>query len=137
MALSATFMASSVRQRELLRGLEGDPVVSPGDVSPSESRPTFGIAIPKWIWFADTAEWANNDQGTRPAHVYVFCLHKPMPATNANVADPAVWEFWVVSARTLDERLRTQKSIGCASLDRLAERIGWGEIKATVDHLIN
>ena len=102
-----------------------------------ESRPAFGIATPKWVWCADTAEWDQNDQGTRPADVYVFCLHKPVPATNANVADPAAWEFWVVSARKLDEKLSTQKSVGCAALDRLAERIGWSQIKAAVDHLID
>ena len=49
---------------------------------------------------------------------------------------PAAWEFWVVSARTLDEKLSTQKSVGCASLDCLAERIGWSQIKAAVEHLI-
>ena len=68
---------------------------------------------------------APSSQGSEPAQYPV------------RLTDPAAWDFWVVSARTLDEKLSTQKSVGCASLDRLGERIGWYEIKATVDHLID
>ena len=100
-------------------------------------RPTFDIAAAKWVWLDETASWQENDQGRRPADVYVFCLHQSVPATNANVADPATWRFWVVSARTLDKRLGAQKSVGIASLDGLAESVGWTEIKASVDLLIN
>ena len=45
------------------------------------SQPSFGVAAPKQIWCDKTKKWQQNDQGTRPAHVYVFCLHKPVPAT--------------------------------------------------------
>ena len=76
------------------------------------------------------------------AHVYVFCLHNPVPATNANVADPTTWEFWVLPAQTLDDKLRTQKTARPTTLDGLAERlgsgrVGWSRIKAAVDRLID
>ena len=101
------------------------------------SRPSFGISAPKQIWCEQTAEWRTNDQGTRPAYVYVFCLHTSLPATNANVACPNTWEFWVISAQTLDDELGTQKTVGPATLDRLVGRVGWDQIKEAVDRLVD
>ncbi len=102
----------------------------------ASKRPTFGIAPPKTVWHAATDLWETNDHGTRPAHVYVFCLHEPVPATNENVADPNEWRFWVISARTLDEKLGTQQTVGISTLDRFANPIPWTEIKPAVDALV-
>ena len=77
------------------------------------------------------------DPPTRVADVYVFCLHTPMLATNANVEDPAVWEFWVMPAQTLDDELGAQKTVGPATLDRFVERVGWHQIKEAVDRLVD
>ena len=109
---------------------------------PRPSKPSFGIAVPKQIWCEKTKKWHQNDQRTRPAHVYVFCLHKPVPATNANVADPTTWEFWVLPAQVLDDQLGEQKTVRPTRLDGLAKRIGsgrlgWSEIKSAVDRLID
>ena len=110
------------------------------------SQPSFGVAAPLRIWCAQTNEWQQNDQGTRPAHVYVFCLHKPVPATNANVADPTTWDFWVTvpgpPAQVLDDKLGAQKTVRPTTLDRLAKRIDakrieWSQIKTAVDRLID
>jgi hypothetical protein len=65
--------------------------------------------------------------------VYVFCLHKALPATNKNVKDTNTWVFWVVATRTLDEVLGAQKTLGLKKLDSLASRIPWNEIRAAVD----
>ena len=100
------------------------------------SRPSFGITVPKQIWCEQTKEWQANDQGTRPAGVYVFCLHTSLPATNANVVCPYTWEFWVIAGRTLDDRLGAQKTVRPSTLDRLAERVEWDQIKEAVDRLI-
>lgn len=69
--------------------------------------------------------------------MYVFCLHTSLPATNANVACPNTWEFWVISGRVLDARLGTQKTVGRATLDGLSDRIRWDQIKEAVDRLID
>jgi len=100
---------------------------------PRPSEPSFGVAAPKQIWCDKTKKWHQNDQGTRPAHVYVFCLHNPVPATNANVADPKTWDFWVIPAQTLGAR----KTVRPTTLDGLAKRIGWSKIKSAVDRLID
>ena len=101
------------------------------------SKPSFGIAVPKQIWCEETKKWHQNDQGTRPAYVYVFCLHKPVPATNANVADPTTWDFWVIPAQVLDDKLDTQQTVRPTTLDGLAKRIGWSKIKPAVNRLID
>ena len=89
----------------------------------------FGVAAPKQIWCEKTNKWQQSDQGTRPAHVYVFCLHRPVPATNANVADPTTWDFWVIPAQTLDDQLGAQKKVKPTTLKRLAKPIEWSQIK--------
>ena len=87
----------------------------------------------KWTWLASTDERIENDPPARPADVYVSCLHGSVPATNRNVRNPTAWEFWVISQQTLDEELGPQKSVGLATLDRLAARIDWSDIKEAVD----
>ena len=68
--------------------------------------------------------------------MYVFCLHKPVPANNENVADANEWRFWVISGRTLDEQLGRQQTVGIATLNRLADPIRWTDIKPSVDAII-
>ena len=100
------------------------------------SKPSFDIAPRKWTWRESTDEWIENDPPARSADVYVFCLHKPVPATNRNVRDPTAWEFWVISRQTLDKKLGPQKSVGLGTLDHLTGptgRVTWPEIKAEVD----
>ena len=61
-------------------------------------NPRFDIACRKFSWDQVTNEDIQLDPPARVADVYVFCLHPPEPATNANVADPEAWEFWVIPA---------------------------------------
>lgn len=105
------------------------------NLNEASKRPTFTITVPKTVWHAKPNSWSPNDEGTRPAKVYVFCLHEAVPATNENVADPDGWKFWVIAGQTLDEELGAQKSVGTATLDRLTNRIRWKEIKPAVDAL--
>ena len=100
------------------------------------SKPSFGITVPKQIFCEQTKKRQANLQGTRPADVYVFCLHTSLPATNANVACPYTWEFWVIAGRTLDDKLGAQKTVRPSTLDGLAERIVWDRIKEVTDRLI-
>ena len=80
--------------------------------------------------------WIKNDPPHRSADVYVFCLHKSLPATNENVADPGTWAFWVVATETLDDDLGGQKTLGLKRLDSLASRVKWSEIRQAVDRAI-
>ena len=102
----------------------------------ASKRPSFNIAPPKSVWHAGADSWETNDDGTRPAHVYVFCLHEPVPATNQNVADPNEWRFWVISGRALDKHLGEQQTVGIATLNRFANPIPWTELEPSVDALV-
>ena len=101
------------------------------------SPPRFDIKRRTWIWDAQTGESTPHDPPIRPADVYVFCLHEPIPATNDNVQDPACWKFWVVSKRTLNDELGPQKSIGLSTLIRLAEPVGWSDLRVSVDRCVS
>ncbi len=112
--------------------------------------PKFTITGQKWTWLTEeeaealpdqdpdaqyrrSGVWIENDPPSRPADVYVFCLHEALPATNKNVKDTDTWVFWVVATRTLDEVLGGQKTLGLKKLDSLAPRIPWNKIRAAVD----
>jgi hypothetical protein len=99
------------------------------------SKPNLNIA-PRWRhWVAETDVWIEHDQPVRFADVYVFCLHESVPATNENVRDPASWKFWVIPTREINDELGDQKTVGLATLSRIAAPIRWSGIKAEVDHL--
>jgi len=99
------------------------------------SKPNFNIALRRGTWLAESNEWIEHDPPVRFADVYVFCLHEPENATKENVRDPASWKFWVISKQTLDDKLGDQKRVGVGTLGRLADQVGWSEIKAEVDRL--
>ena len=93
----------------------------------------YDIAQRREAWNASTNEWEAHDKPLRNADVYVFCLHTPVQATNGNVADPACWEFRVVATTALNKELRSQKTVGLGTLDRLTSPIGWVGVRQAVD----
>ncbi|WP_419915968.1 hypothetical protein [Candidatus Poriferisodalis sp.] len=98
---------------------------------PSKIR--FGIDQNVSSWTAASGEWIPHSQPLRFADVYVFCLPEPVPASNANVADPEYWTFWVVATDVLDHELGSQKSLGIRTLNRLTSSVTWTGIRARVD----
>lgn len=101
------------------------------------SPPRFDIKRRTLIWDPQIGKSARHDPPIRPADVYVFCLHEPISATNDNVGEPEAWKFWVVSKRTLDHQLGSQKSVGLSTLSRLTAPVGWADLRAEVDrHVI-
>ena len=101
------------------------------------SPPRFDIKRRTRIWDAQTGESTRHDPPIRPAGVYVFCLHEPIPATNDNVRDPAFWKFWIVSKRTLDNQLGPQQSVGPPTLGRLVAPVRWSEVRLGVDQCVD
>lgn len=104
---------------------------SPGQVS----NPRFDIEKKNWSWVAKTNEYIEHDPPVRFADVFVFCLHEPKEATPENVRDPESWKFWVIPTRKINDELGDQKTVGLATLNRLADPIEWSNIKAEVDRL--
>jgi hypothetical protein len=100
------------------------------------SIPRFDIASRIQAWDAATGTWEAFDTPRRVADVYVFCLHKPHPATNNNVADPQAWEFWVVATSELNHKLGNQRSVGVSTLDTLRPKVVFPALRSTVDDVI-
>ena len=101
------------------------------------SPPRFDIKRRTWVWDAKTGKSTRHDPPIRPADVYVFCLHGPIPATNDNVRDPEAWMFWVISKEMLDSELGSQKSAGLITLSGLAEPVRWSDISAEVERCVS
>lgn len=109
-----------------------------GQTWPQEkpSVPRFDIARKKWRWDPSDNKRIECSPPARLADVYVFCLHTPERPTNENVVDPSKWDFWVVLARKLDDQLGPQRSVGLLTLDMLAKRIRWSDIRPEIDRCI-
>ena len=97
------------------------------------SIPRFDIAPRKWSFRPDQGGWVESVPPARIADLYVFCLHKPVPATNENICDPTSWEFWVISKQTLDNELGAQKTVGLTTLGLLSAPVGHSGLEAGVD----
>lgn len=83
----------------------------------------FDIA-PKNAWDAESNTYSGDRR--RSADVYVFCLFAAKDAERADPLDLDQWEFYVLSTRTLEERVPRQKQIGLRALLRLgAEKVGF------------
>jgi len=102
-----------------------------------QSNVRFGIERKSSSWTAASDEWIAHDQPVRFADVYVFCVHEPVPATNANVADPSHWAFWVVATDVLDQELGSQKTVGIRTLNHLASPVTWSGIRERVDACVD
>ena len=99
----------------------------------NRSTPNFRIAPRKMAWDAATDTWESFDPPRRVADVYVFCLHRAVPATPENVADPACWTFWVIPTERLDDQLGAQKTVRVSTLNSLAAPVDWRELRDVVD----
>jgi len=96
----------------------------------------FDIPPSKQPWDSETNTWVDLDPPRRVASVYVFCCHDQFPATNANVADPSSWRFWVLPTEALDRELGDQKTVSASRLETLVESVAWSELAEAVDGLV-
>jgi len=69
---------------------------------------------------------------SRHARVYVFCLLKHQDQATLDPLNVNQWEFYVVSAKTLDERKRSQDSITLKSLQGICGAVAWSDLRAAV-----
>ena len=87
---------------------------------------TFGYAkTRKWDPEAGTME----DEPSRVANVYVFCLLKHQDQATLNPLDMSQWEFYVVPTRVLNERKRSQSSITLRSLRSFCDPVDFDGLR--------
>jgi hypothetical protein len=68
----------------------------------------------------------------------VLCLFAEKDRGKLNPLKTEQWRFWVLSTKFLNERKRSQHSIGLAALNKeVGPGVGFEELKAEVDRCIN
>jgi hypothetical protein len=86
------------------------------------------------VWNPETGEYEGVP--TRAASVYIFCLYTGRDKAKANVLDLSEWEFYVALTTALNREFGDAKSISLASVRRIADKCGIGELKAAVDRAL-
>ena len=69
------------------------------------------------------AELNAHDEAMRQADIYVFCLLKHQDKTTLDPMNFDQWQFFVLSADTLNENCALQRTIGLKSLEKLKPRV--------------
>jgi hypothetical protein len=96
---------------------------------------TISFSIkPSQNWDASTGEYSKDFK--RRADIYVFCLLKHQDKQSVDPLDLTQWEFYVLKASTLDERVPMQGKLSLGSLLKLEPLIAdYGTLKACVERL--
>jgi hypothetical protein len=90
----------------------------------------FDIA-PKRAFQLTTSTYSSEPR--RPAHVYVFAIHKHQDKATVDPLDVGEWTFYVAPTRLLDARCGPQKTIGLSSLVRLGlTEVGFLELAQAI-----
>jgi hypothetical protein len=88
------------------------------------TKASFDIATRTGEW-VDGVQW--KDRIGRNADTYVFAYH-PVTDHTADHREPAQWQFYVV----LEERLPEQKTLALSVVADLSTRVGFSELRESV-----
>jgi hypothetical protein len=84
----------------------------------------------------DAATNTSSTERKRQADIYIFCLLHHQNKSTLDPLDLSQWEFYVLLAQVLDEKLPNQRSLTFARLLRLNPvKVGFGKIKEVVYRL--
>ncbi len=91
---------------------------------------SFDIA-PKRGWEAATNTMA--ERPSRTADVYVFAVHAHKEKATLDTLDLSQWVFYVLPTAVLNDRVRTQKTIGLSSLLKLEPtKVGFEDLREAI-----
>lgn len=86
-------------------------------------------------WEADSGSYAS--LAKRQADVYVFALLAHRDKASLNPMDASQWEFYVVGSTLLNERMRTRRTTGLSTVQRLAgAAVGYADLRAAVEAVV-
>ena len=92
----------------------------------------FGIN-PTHGWDENTNEFSNEKK--RQADVYVFCILKHKDKKTIDPLKLEQWEFYILPASALNEKLQDQKTISLSVLLNLKpKKVAFGEIKTAIEN---
>lgn len=73
----------------------------------------------------------------RQNDLYIFCLNTGTTKDASNPLELDHWRFYVIPTVVIDEKCGESKTISLAKVEKLAKQVGYSELKATVDALID
>lgn len=69
----------------------------------------------------------------RQADVYVFCVEKCQDSDQLNERDLSQWDFYVISASRINEKLGAHKTVTLSKLVKIgAQKVSFCNLKAAV-----
>ena len=75
----------------------------------------------------------DSEQLVRQADVYVFCVEKCQDSDQLNERDLSQWDFYVISASCINEKLGAHKTVTLSKLVKIgAQKVSFCNLKAAV-----
>lgn len=102
----------------------------------AQTRPStivFDISSKRSPWIAELNQYGLPG---RSADCYVFCLHTDMQRACQSVADVSHWEFFVLSAETINRHFGMQKRVRLSRLKTFCSPVTYGQLKQMVDAVL-
>ncbi|MGC9445369.1 MAG: hypothetical protein ACP5E9_10670, partial [Candidatus Methanospirareceae archaeon] len=97
------------------------------------SQIIFNIAK-KRSWHADTN--TIDDEATRAADCYVFCIFSETYPNKTNVLNLEKWQFHVVSTAQIERELGDQKTIGIKRLQVMCDSVSYKDLRECIDSVL-
>lgn len=73
----------------------------------------------------------------RQNDIYVFCLNTGNTKEESNPLNLDNWEFYVIPTETINEKCSNNKSISLNKVRKLTPTVKYGDLKTTIDNIIN
>ncbi|OLS37583.1 hypothetical protein BTR22_08955 [Alkalihalophilus pseudofirmus] len=73
-------------------------------------------------------------EAKRHADVYVFCLLKEVNVDIVDPLDTKQWDFYIILTTELNQQFPLQKSISLSSIERMAQKCNYEELRKSIDH---
>lgn len=85
----------------------------------------------KTPWYAETNTWGT--ESIRSADCYVLCLYTETDVKRANVLNLDDWEFYILSAKTINREFKDQKRVALSRIMRVCDPVAYDGLKEAVD----
>jgi hypothetical protein len=94
------------------------------------SKPSFDVEA-KGAYEDELGRW--DAEKRRRSDAYVFCLYPETDWEKVNVLNVPAWEFYVVPTRQIDIELGSQKRVGLARVQTMADAVNYFELRECMD----
>ena len=81
----------------------------------------------------DSVSNETSQKKERQAKIYIFCVHNHTDKGTINPLDTSQWDFYILPTAVLNEKVRSQKTIGLSALIKIgAEKCAYSDLRTAV-----